>query len=69
MDISRYELDGGIRDFCANYGAERLLFGTGFPRWNPGGPILMLAQADITSKERELIASGNLLRILRRVKL
>ncbi|RLI02005.1 hypothetical protein DRO38_04435, partial [Candidatus Bathyarchaeota archaeon] len=62
-------LDGGIRDFCDKYGAERLLFGTGFPKWNPGGPILMLAQADITRKEREMIASGNLQRILGRVKL
>ena len=69
LDISRYELDGGIRDFCDKYGAERLLFGTGFPQWNPGGPILMLAQADITRKEREMIASGNLKRILGRVKL
>jgi len=69
LDISRYELDGGISDFCAKYEAERLLFGTGFPRWNPGGPILTLAQADITTKEREMIASGNLERILRRVKL
>lgn len=69
LDISRYELDGGISDFCAKYGAEKLLFGTGFPWWNPGGPILMLAQADITNKEREMIASGNLTRILRRVKI
>ena len=69
LDISRYELDGGISRFCADYGADRLLFGTGFPQWNPGGPILMLAQADITSKEREMIASGNLLRILGRVRL
>jgi len=69
LDISRYELDGGISDFCGKYGAERLLFGTGFPRWNPGGPILTLAQTDITTKEREMIASGNLERILRRVKL
>lgn len=69
LDISRYELDGGISDFCSKYGAERLLFGTGFPRWNAGGPILMLAQADITSKERQMIASGNLERMLRRVKL
>lgn len=69
LDISRYELDGGISDFCTKYGAERLLFGTGYPWWNPGGPILMLSQADITSKEREMIASGNLKRILGRVRI
>jgi len=68
LDISRYELDGGVSDFCAKYGAEKLLFGTGYPWWNPGGPILMLAQADITSREKEMIASGNLTRILRRVR-
>jgi predicted TIM-barrel fold metal-dependent hydrolase len=68
LDISRYELDGGISDFCAKYGAEKLLFGTGYPWWNPGGPILMLAQADITGREKEMIASGNLTRILGRVK-
>lgn len=69
LEISRYELDGGIRDFCAEYGAERLLFGTGYPQWNPGGPILMLAQADITRREREKIARENLVRILGRVKI
>lgn len=69
LDISRYELDGGISDFCAKYGAERLLFGTGYPWWSPGGPILMLAQADITVKEREKIASGNLKRIIGRVRI
>jgi len=69
LGISRYELDGGIGDFCGKYGAEKLLFGTGFPRWNPGGPILTLTHADITTKEREMIASGNLERILRRVRL
>jgi len=68
LDVSRYELDGGIRDFCSRYGAKRLLFGTGFPAWNPGGPILTLAQADITTKECEMIASCNLEQILRKVK-
>lgn len=69
LDTSRYELDGGINDFCGKYGAEKLLFGTGFPKWNPGEPILTLTHAEITTREREMIASGNLERILGRVKL
>jgi len=69
LDTSRYELDGGISNFCAKYGAARLLFGTSFPDWNPGGPILTLIQADITTQECERIASGNLESILGRVKL
>lgn len=70
LDTSRYELDvEGIADFCAKYGADRLLFGTSFPIWNPSGLILTLAQADIMTKEREMIASGNIERMLRKVKL
>jgi predicted TIM-barrel fold metal-dependent hydrolase len=69
IDTSRYELDGGIKDFCGKYGAERLLFGTNYPFINPGGPVLTLAQADVTTKEKEMMASGNLERILGRVKL
>jgi len=69
LDTSRYELDGGITDFCKKYGAVKLLFGTGYPKWNPGGPKLTLAGADITTKERRKIASGNLERLLRRVKM
>lgn len=69
LDISRYELDGGIRDFVGKYGADRLLFGTAFPDWNPGGPLLTLMHADIADREREMIASGNLERILGRVRL
>ena len=61
-------MDGGVSDFCRKYGADRLLFGTGYPHLNPGGTILMLMHADITSREREMIASGNLERILRRIK-
>ena len=68
LDISKYHMDGGISDFCKKYGAERLLFGTGYPHLNPGGTILMLMHADITSREREMIASRNLERILRRIK-
>ena len=36
LDISRYELDAGLRDLVANYGADHLLFGSNFPA-NPMG--------------------------------
>jgi len=69
IDTSRYELDGGIKAFCNKYGPDRLLFGTGFPEMNMGGALLTLAQADITTKEREAIAAGNLKKLLKRVRL
>lgn len=68
-DTSRYELDGGIADFCRRYGADRLLFGSSFPNTSPGGPMLTLAHADVADEDKQKIASGNLERLLSEVRL
>ncbi len=68
-DTSRYELDGGIAEFCRQYGPDRLLFGSSFPNTSAGGPMLTLAHADISDDERQAIASGNLDRLLSEVRL
>jgi predicted TIM-barrel fold metal-dependent hydrolase len=64
VDTSRYELDGGIADFCRKYGPRQLLFGSAFPNTSPGGAMLTLAHADISGEEKRLIAAGNLDRLL-----
>jgi len=64
LDTSRYELDGGLAEFCAKYGPRRLLFGSAFPNTSPGGPMLTLAHADIRDEDKQLIAAGNLDRLL-----
>lgn len=69
IDTARFELDGGIADFCRAYGPDRLLFGTGYPRNNMGGALLTVAHADIREKEREAILGGNLERLLGEVRL
>ncbi len=69
VGTSRYELDGGIEDLCRAFGPERLLFGTNFPETPMGGPILTLLHAAISDEERELIAGGNLRRLLEEVRL
>jgi len=69
LDISRYELDGGIEAFYRRYGSERLVFGTCFPRFAVGGPLLHLLHARIPTTARERIAAGNLDELLGRVKL
>jgi len=69
LDTSRYELDGGIADFCGTYGPDRMLFGTNFPNTPMGGPMLTLMHADISDDEKEAVAGGNLRRILAGVKL
>jgi uncharacterized protein len=69
LDISRYELDCGLRDLVAKYGAERLLYGTNFPHNAMGGPRLMVARAEVDEAARRAIAGENLRRLLREVEL
>ena len=69
VDTSRYELDGGIADFCGAYGPYRLLFGTNFPHTPMGGAMLTLMHADIPDDAKAAIGSENLQRILSEVKL
>ncbi len=69
VDTSRYELDGGIADFCGTYGPYRMLFGTNFPHTPMAGAMLTLMHADTSDGDREEIASGNLQRILSEVRL
>jgi hypothetical protein len=69
LDISRYELDCGIRDLVIKYGPKHLLMGSNYPYAPMGGPRLMLAHGDIDDNAREVIASGNLRRLFGKVDL
>ena len=64
VELSDYILDGGVDAFVESYGAGRLLFGTGFPKMEHGGVMLMLKHADITDEQKQAIAAGNMERIL-----
>jgi hypothetical protein len=69
IDTSSYDLDGGVADFAARYGPDRLLYGSAFPAMQMGGSILTVAQADISDDAKAAIAAGNLRRLLSEVKL
>ncbi len=69
VDTSRYELEGGIADFCRTYGPHRLLFGTAFPYTSMGGPMLTLLHCDMPDDYKAAVAAGNLARILQEVQL
>jgi|YNPNPStandDraft_1061719.scaffolds.fasta_scaffold03652_6 predicted TIM-barrel fold metal-dependent hydrolase len=69
LDISRYELDCGLRELVARYGAERLLYGSNFPYHSMGGPRLMVTRAEIDEAARRAIAGDNLRRLLQEVDL
>jgi predicted TIM-barrel fold metal-dependent hydrolase len=67
--ISTYLLEGGLAALCARYGAERFLFGSAFPDWQPGGCQLSLLRAGLPDADTAAIAGGNLDRLLREVTL
>jgi predicted TIM-barrel fold metal-dependent hydrolase len=69
IEISEYILDGGVEAFVKSYGARRMLFGTGFPKWDHGGVMLMLRHAEVAEEDRQAVAAGNLERILAEVRL
>ncbi|NLW51360.1 MAG: amidohydrolase family protein [Candidatus Brocadiaceae bacterium] len=64
VEMSEYILDGGVDAFVESYGADRMLFGTGFPKMEHGGVMFMLKHADIADEQKQAIAAGNLERIL-----
>jgi predicted TIM-barrel fold metal-dependent hydrolase len=69
LDLTYLITDGGIESFVGEYGAGRLLYGSGFPGSYFGANMLMLRHAQIREQERVAIASGNLDRIVREVQL
>ena len=64
VDTAQYLLDGGLEALVADYGAGRLLFGSGFPESYMGGMMLALRHAQIPEEAKVAIAGGNLERIL-----
>ena len=69
LETSRYELDGGIAELREMFGAERLIYGSGYPESTTGGPLLTAMHADIPREDADLILGGNLESILEEVKL
>ncbi len=64
LDISTYLSDGGLEAFVEEYGAERLLFGSGHPACYHGSAMLALAHAELDDDDKQAIAAGNLERLL-----
>ena len=69
LEISDYLVDGGIEAFVESYGAQRMLYGSGYPARYHGGMMLALAHAQISSADKEAIAGKNLQRLLEQVQL
>lgn len=60
--------DGGLEAGVKRFGAERYLFGTGFPERYAQASVLQLLHAEISDADKEKIASGNLKRIMEGIR-
>lgn len=69
FETAGYWVPEGIRDLAEKYGAERILFGSGFPRYNQGNGMLQLRHSGLPLTSVELIAGKNLERILKGAEL
>ncbi len=69
VEISGFMLHAGIEDVCRRFGAERLIFGTHYPLYNPACAVAAVLYADISDGEKAKIAAGNAKRLLEEVRL
>jgi predicted TIM-barrel fold metal-dependent hydrolase len=60
---------GGVACGVKKFGAERFVFGSGFPDKYIEAPLLEVLHSDIAESDKELILSGNILRMKAQVKL
>lgn len=61
--------DGGVEAAVARFGAQRLVFGTGFPKRYAEAAMLQLTHAALPAADLEAIAAGNLVRLLKETSL
>jgi len=54
----------GLADVCARFGPERLMFATGLPERDAGGPIGLITYAQVSEAEKSKLAGGNLAALL-----
>ena len=67
--IGGYQVPDGIRDLVELYGAERILYGSGYPRYNHGTGMLQLKQGGMSGDAVAMIAGKNLEKMLAEVQL
>ncbi len=61
---SPYSVHRGLEQMTKLVGADRLLFGTGFPTSDMMPGITMLTYAELSDSDKQLIGSGNLERLI-----
>ncbi len=68
-DLSDFSTYLGVEEVLARFGSGRLLFGSGLPIGDPGGPMARVFYTDAPQADLAAMAHGNLERLLSRVRL
>lgn len=68
-ECSNFVINNAIGHFCRYQGAERMLFGSGMPNASAAASTSLIRYANISDEEKELIAHGNITRLLEEVSL
>lgn len=60
FELMGYWVPEGIYDLVEKYGADRIVYGSGFPQMDQGSPMLQLKQSGLGNEAIVKIAAGNL---------
>ena len=69
VDLSYFSTHEGVETVTETFGPGRIVFGTGQPLVDPGGPVARLAYAAVGEADRGRIAHANLEHLLSRVSM
>lgn len=64
VELAGYWVPEGVRDLAEKYGAERILYGSGFPAYGHGSPMLQIKQSGLNSSDIAKIAGLNLAKLV-----
>ncbi len=64
MELSRHEVPGGVEALKDEFGVERFIYGSFYPRYAMGPMLYALHHTDLTESELSAICGGNLKRAL-----
>ncbi|MDD4097376.1 MAG: amidohydrolase family protein, partial [Lentisphaeria bacterium] len=69
IELSEYWVPEGIADLVRLYGADRLLYASGYPRFGHGSTMLSIRHGGLTTEQVRMIAGHNLERLLAHARL
>ena len=65
LETSYIQSANCLEEICERFGSGRILFGSGMPAYDAGGPIATVAGSRLTGGQRAAIAGNNARRLLR----